>query len=63
MQTNKEYVIRFTREDIRRAAGHYEKSWGWVNAEFTDEQCDRIAKELAGLFEDEFNSNVRNAEV
>ena len=66
IQAGEEYVIRFTRDDIRCAAGHYERNgkfWGWVNAEFTDEQCDRIAEELSGLFEDEFSNNVKNMEV
>lgn len=69
IQERDEYQIYFTREDIRQAAGHYERV-GLLNggyefrpADLTDEQCDEIAYAIADLFDDEFYKNVRNAEV
>lgn len=66
IQTGDEYQIRFTRDNIREAAGVYRRddgSWGWFPADLTDEQCDTIAESIAGLFEDEFCDNVRNMET
>ena len=66
IQERDEYQIYFTRDDIRDAAGEYRRNgslWGWFDADLTDEQCDTIAGEIAGLFEDEFRKNVRNVEV
>ena len=59
------YLIPFSRDAIRAAAGDFKKvngSWKWVTADLTDEQCDAIAKGLADLFESEFYKNVK-AEV
>ena len=54
IQEHDEYQIYFTRENIRECLPH---------EDLTDEQCDAIAGEIAGLFDDEFYDNVRNAEV
>jgi hypothetical protein len=54
IQEGDEYQIYFTRDDIRECLSH---------EDLTDEQCDAIAEEIAGLFNDEFYYNVRNAEV
>ena len=69
IQERDEYQIYFTRDDIREAAGDYERV-GLLNggyefhpADLTDEQCDEIAYALADLFEDEFRKNVREMEV
>ena len=53
MQERDEYKITFTRDQIRAAR----------NESLTDEQCDFIAEELAGIFDEEFSRNVRVTEV
>jgi len=53
IQDRDEYQIYFTRDDIRTVRGE----------DITDEQCDAIADELEGIFDDEFCKCVRNAEV
>ncbi len=54
IQEQDEYQIYFTRDNIRECLPH---------EDLTDEQCDAIADQIAGLFDDEFYDNVRNAEV
>lgn len=67
IQEGNTYLITFSRDAIRGAAGDFERvngSWKWVTADLTDEQCDAIAEELASLFESEFYKNVKsNMEV
>jgi len=54
IQEGDEYQIYFTRDTIRECL---------PGEDLTDEQCDAIANEIAGLFDDEFCDNVRNTEV
>ena len=54
IQERDEYQIYFTMDNIRACR---------PDEDLTDEQCDAIAEEIAGLFDDEFYDNVRNAEV
>ena len=61
IQERDEYQIYFTRDNIREAAGGYIREggkWKFRPAKLTDEQCDSIAEQIAGIFDDEFRSNV-----
>lgn len=66
IQDSDEYQIHFTRDNIREAAGGYIREggkWKFRPAKLTDEQCDSIAEQIAGIFDSDFRLNVQEAEV
>lgn len=52
IQDYDEFTITFTMDDIRA-----------IRPNLTDEQCEQVAYEIEGIFDDEFAKIVRNAEV